>query len=268
MKHSCIFLMTVGSIVSGAACLAADAPSYDAAALAPPYGNRAGESPIRDAARLAPSSPPIEYGNLYFGIDAAAHGSLVGYAGILAAPSGMHQSGLRISAFGMHGRYRYFSDPTQVEARFESADLLIGWSELFGNGAITLAVGGNFQNHRLHPSDPDNSVRGAELGFKVQGDIWANPTPSTLVFALASYSTAFNTYYALGRAGYDFAGNQVFIGPEIGTLGNDRTDQVRVGAHVTGLKLGPAKITISGGWLNQRDEGPGGYAAAAVDFTF
>src|SRR5262249_13015181 len=105
-------------------------------------------------------------------------------------------------------------------------------------------------------------------GFKVQADVWVNPTERTLVYALGSYSTAFNTYYAVGRLGYDFLSNGVFFGPEVGGLGNDRTDQFRLGAHLSDIKVGSAKLTISGGWMRGRNEGGGAYSMATLDFSF
>jgi Cellulose biosynthesis protein BcsS len=221
---------------------------------------------IRKAA-VAPER--IEYGNLYYGVDWTSHRSLVGYMGVLYAPYGMDKSGLRVSAFGLGGDYRYHGDPGETfKGRFVTADALIGWSHVFNNGAFTLQVGANYQNHRIKPTDPNNSVVGSETGFKVQGDIWVNPTQRTLVYALASYSTAFNTYYSIGRLGYDFVGTGVFFGPEVGGLGNDRTDQFRVGAHLTGIRLGPGKVTVSSGWMRERDEGTGWYAAGSIDFSF
>jgi hypothetical protein len=220
--------------------------------------------------RKAAAAPEAtEYGNLYYGFDWTSHRSMVGYIGVLYAPYGMDKSGLRVSAFGLGGDYRYHGDPTETfKGRFVSADVLVGWSHVFNNGAFTLQVGANYQNHRIRPTDPNNSVVGSETGFKVQGDLWVNPTQRTLVYALASYSTAFNTYYSVGRLGYDFLGNGVFFGPEVGGLGNDRTDQFRVGAHLTNIKLGPAKVTLTGGWMRERDEGTGWYATGNIDFTF
>ena len=60
----------------------------------------------------------------------------------------------------------------------------------------------------------------------------------------------------------------MFFGPEVGGLGNDRTDQFRVGAHLTNIKLGPAKVTLTGGWMRERDEGTGWYATGNIDFSF
>jgi hypothetical protein len=211
----------------------------------------------------------IEYGNIYFGFDANSHYGLAGYAGILYAPTGMHQSGVRLSVFGLGGGYEYHGGIGELfQGRFVSTDALIGWSHVFNNGAVTLAIGANYQNHRVRPFDANNVVQGGELGFKVQADVWVNPTPWTLVYALGSYSTAFDTYYAVGRLGYDFFGSQIFIGPEVGGLGNNRTDQFRVGGHITGFRFAGGKVTVSGGWFRERSEGDGAYAAGSIDFAF
>ena len=221
---------------------------------------------IRKAA-AAPEA--IEYGNLYYGFDWTSHRSLVGYMGVLYAPYGMDKSGLRVSAFGLGGDYHYHGDPGETfRGRFVSADALIGWSHVFNNGAATLQVGANYQDHRIRPTDPSNSVVGAKTGFKVQGDVWVNPTERTLVYLLGSYSTAFDTYYAIGRLGYDVIGSGVFFGPEVGGLGNDRTDQFRVGSHLTGVAVGAAKLGVSGGWMRERGEAGGWYATANLDFSF
>jgi hypothetical protein len=220
--------------------------------------------------KAAPKAEVTEYGNLYFGVDWTSHRSLAGYMGVLYAPNGMDVSGLRLAAFGLVGRYKYHGgDGETFTGDFVAADALIGWSNVFNNGAFTLSAGANYQDHRVKPTDPSNSVVGSKTGFKVQADLWVNPTPRTLIFMLGSFSTAFNTYYAVGRFGYEFiGGSEVYFGPEVGGLGNDRTDQFRVGAHLTGLRLGPGKVTVSSGWMRERDEGSGWYAAGNIDFSF
>ena len=219
----------------------------------------------------APVAPPkVDFGNLFYGVDADSHSSLAGYLGVLYAPYGMHQSGIRLTAFALHGKYEYESFPTDVKGRFWSGDFLVGWSNVVANGAATLSIGANYQDHRLSRNDPSNSVVGSEWGFKVQGDFWVTPMPNWLVVGLASYSTAFDTYYANLRIGYDFTqGRGVYFGPELGALGNDRTDQVRVGAHLSGIKIAAAtKLNVSGGWLHERGHGDGWYGTATVDVTF
>jgi hypothetical protein len=212
---------------------------------------------------------PIEYGNLYFGVDANTNHGLAGYAGVLYAPTGMGTSGIRLSAFGLYGKYQYHDESNLFQGRFASVDALIGWSHVFSNGAITTAIGVNYQDQRVKPFDPFNPVQGSVAGFKIQQDFWVNPTERTLVVGIASYSTAFRTYYSILRGGYDFFGKGFFIGPEVGALGNERTDQFRLGAVLTGLQvLSNAKLAISGGWLHERSEREGAYITANLDFTF
>ena len=240
------------------------------ASIAPATLSSAADLPSRPSLAPTVAAPAaVEYGNIYFGIDGTTHGSWAPFAGVLYAPFGMHQSGIRISAFGLGGRYEYESGPIEVQGKFYGGDLLIGWSHVFGNGAITLAAGLTHQHHNLSPDDLINPVRGGETGLKIQGDVWVNPTPDTLVFALASYTPVFETYYTLGRYGYDFTKTGAFfIGPEVGVQGNERTDQVRFGVHMSGIRIGAGKLNISGGWLNQRAEGDGAYGTATLDFPF
>jgi cellulose biosynthesis protein BcsS len=219
------------------------------------------------------AADPVDYGNVYFGTDANTNGGLVGYAGILYAPGGMDNSGLRLSVFGLYGKYRYSDEdansPTTFKGRFASVDALVGYSAVVSNGAATLAIGANYQDQRVSPFDPNNPVQGDKLGFKVQGDFWVNLTEQSVMVGIASYSTAFNTYYSVLRGGYDFFGRGFYIGPEVGALGNARTDQQRVGIAVIGIPVANrVSLTVSGGWLHERDQRDGAYVSANLDFTF
>jgi hypothetical protein len=231
----------------------------------------AADLPVKAPAMEA--AEPIDYGNVYFGVDANTNGGLVGYSGLLYAPGGMDNDGLRIAFFGLYGKYRYTNDDegssSTFNGRFASVDLLAGYSKVLENGSVTLAMGANFQDQRVTPFDPDNSVQGQKLGLKVQGDFSVNPTERTLVSGIASYSTAFHTYYSILKTGYDFFGREFFIGPEFVALGNQRTDQQRVGLALTDVHVANrVSWSISGGWLHERNERDGAYVTSTVDFTF
>jgi cellulose biosynthesis protein BcsS len=101
----------------------------------------AGVATAADMPLKAPSAGPekIEYGNLYSGVDWTSHRSLVGYMGVLYAPNGMEQSGLRLSAFGLTGQYRYQGDTGGFRGQFVSTDAMLGWSNVFDDGALTSA---------------------------------------------------------------------------------------------------------------------------------
>jgi Cellulose biosynthesis protein BcsS len=231
---------------------------------------RAADLPVKAPVEAA---DPIDYGNLYFGTDVNTNGGLVGYGGLLYAPKGMDFSGFRLALFGLYGKYQYDNDdptaPQTFKARFGSADILGGYSTVWDSGSATLAIGANYQNHDVSPFDPNNPVQGGLWGVKVQGDFYVNPTQQTLVSGIASYSTAFHTYYSILKFGYDFFGKEFFIGPEFVALGNERTDQQRVGIHITDIHVANrVSLSISGGWLHERGEPDGAYSTATIDFTF
>src|SRR5215467_7758030 len=114
---------------------------------APAGGAIAADQPLVFKAPAAADEKP-EYGNLYFGYDWTSHRSLAGYTGVLYAPQGMDKSGLRLSAFGLIGDYQYHGDVGEnFKGKFVSTDALIGWSNVFNNGAATLQVGVNYQDH-------------------------------------------------------------------------------------------------------------------------
>lgn len=93
------------------------------------------------------------------------------------------------------------------------------------------------------------------------------PTPLFLDVR-GSYSTAFDTYWALGRIGYKTG--MFTFGPEGAALGNLDYDQLRIGAFVmfnlfdTGLFL-----TLSGGYADTDGIGGGGvYGTGNLVATF
>jgi len=137
------------------------------------------------------------------------------------------------------------------------------------NWNTKLYVGLNVQDQFISPPDPGNPVVGVRAGVKVQGDAWVNPTKETMLFGIASYSTAFRTYYSNFKVGYDiFNGKEIFVGPEIGAQGNERYDQLRVGAHITGLKVNNVSLGFSGGYMHESDVGAGIYGTIDLSYDF
>jgi hypothetical protein len=96
-----------------------------------------------------------------------------------------------------------------------------------------------------------------------------NPTPQTLVYGEAEYSTAFHSYFAKAKFGYDVTQTQqVFIGPEVAASGNQRYDQWRVGAHVTQLKFGKINMDISAGYAHDSSVGASAYGTTEFSTKF
>ena len=83
----------------------------------------------------------------------------------------------------------------------------------------------------------------------MRGDLLVNPTPQTLTYAEAEYSTAFRTFYLSSKVGFDITGGkQIFAGPQAAFLGDERSTQWRVGAHITGLQIQKVQIDLAGGF--------------------
>ena len=137
------------------------------------------------------------------------------------------------------------------------------------NYSINLLAGANAANHMLSDIDPDNSVQGTAIGAKVRGDAWVNPTDNTLTYGEAEYSTAFRTYYAKTKVGFDITnGKHIFLGPEVAALGDERSSQWRVGAHLTQLKFGDVQVDVSAGYSNDNTVGAGAYTHTELSTNF
>jgi outer membrane immunogenic protein len=199
-----------------------------------------------------------------FDVAKSSYGALAG--AIIAPSNSIDSSGLRVLILGEAGHYKYPDDPGSIRGTYTSGDLLIGYAFEGDNYSINLMAGGNATNHMLSEIDTENSVQGTAFGGKVRTDAWVNPTPATLVYGEADYSTAFRTYYAKAKLGYDITnGERVFVGPEVAVLGNERFNQWRLGGHITQLKLGKTQVDITGGYAH--DSVVGNSAYGGVEFS-
>jgi outer membrane immunogenic protein len=197
--------------------------------------------------------------------------SYSGALGALIAPyKDMDTSGLRVFLMGEAGAYKYQDDTGNfINGVYESGDALVGWAFEGDNYSVNVLAGGNVINHSLQEPDPTNSVQGTRFGAKVRTDMWINPTPVTLVYGEGEYSTAFRTYDAKLRLGYDVTeSKRIFVGPEVAVAGNERFNQWRVGAHVTQLKFGQIQFDVSGGYANDSVVGTSGYGNIEASMNF
>jgi hypothetical protein len=144
---------------------------------------------------------------------------------------------------------------------------LAGYEWVNDYASILGLIGANIQSHRLSAYDPTNSVQGTRAGVEVNLEIYANPSPNTLVAAYTSYSSAFNTYDIDLRPGVAVL-KDIFVGPQIVFSGDDEYDEWRLGAHVTGIKIGPVETSIAAGYLNDSQQGGGAYGTLDLTTRF
>lgn len=206
-------------------------------------------------------------------------GSKFGDVSATIAPTDtLDKTGLRVRIDGMIGEYKYEGErsPTvqkgaekapTITGRQEQGSAMVGYEWVSRN--FTYAVYGGLvaQNDSLSPSDPSNSVQGSHVGLKVSAEFYDNRRTNTLLTGYASYATNSSSYYL--RLKYGWAvGERLFLGPEIMALGNSFYQQWRVGAHLTGFKMGPVQLGLSAGYLNDRKLGSGLYTVVDGRIAF
>lgn len=206
---------------------------------------------------------------LFTGFDASSLHSYSGFIGTVIAPNGLDNSGIIFGLFAGGGSYRYDDGITTFNGRFTAGDALIGYGFVANSLAVKVMAGVNVQTQDVTPVDIVNPVQGMATGVKGQADVYVTPTDNTMVYALGSYSTVYKSYYTEGKAGYAaFGVRELYIGPVVGALGNERFDQWRVGAHLTGIPLSILRLNLVGGYLRDSSSGDGYYGMLVVNARF
>jgi hypothetical protein len=196
---------------------------------------------------------------------AAYSGALIG---TIAPFTPMDRSGFRVRGSGILGTYTYNSTTVgKVNGNLVGGAFLFGYEWVFKQATIALYGGAEVVNTTITPNDPNNQAKGTSAGFKIASDFYVTPTDTTMVAGVASYSTNFNSYYARLKFGMAFA-DHVYIGPEVGALGDNFFQQWRVGAHVTGIRIGALQFGGALGYLNDRVRGGGLYGTLDTRVTF
>lgn len=221
---------------------------------------------------LAQANGNGESGNSFVaftGFDASKD-SYSAWAGAIIAPFGdLDTSGMRVMITGEGGAYSYPVTGGSIDGIMTGGGLLAGYGFEGDNYSINLLAGGDAANHMLSAIDTENSVQGTAFGVKGHADARLNPTESTLVYGEGEYSTAFRTYYANAKFGIQVFGIEgLFVGPEGTVLGDQRSNQWRVGAHLTEFTVGPLQVALSGGYANDDTVGVSPYGHIEVSSTF
>jgi Cellulose biosynthesis protein BcsS len=183
----------------------------------------------------------------------------------------LSRDGFLVRVLGVRGFYEYdLFGPIGIDANYWVGDAMIGYQWVRGGTDIAALIGVEYQDHRLSfPGDPTNPLQGSEVGFKVAVDIESNGNDnSPWYYALGgSYSTAFDSYYALGRIGYKFG--RFTVGPEAWALGDEGGDAQRLGGFIAwdvrlGDTLGNFSFSVGHQFADGDDDG--GFAGGGRNF--
>lgn len=229
--------------VAAAAAVALSVPVASATA--------GGEPPVRDEPRFL----------LFSTTDLWRHGGFA-HAGTVWSPGGVDRDGFAVKVMFGGGTYRYISGAlgdTEVSGRLLAATILPGYRFVRGKFIATIYGGLDYQDHRLRPDDLSAGLRGSYFGFRLNGEAWYEPTPSTMVAADGMISTIDTTYNARLAFGWKVL-ERFYIGPEVqGFAAGENYRQFRVGMHVTGLKYKLFEWSGSLGWATDTDDRDGLY---------
>jgi hypothetical protein len=218
--------------------------------------------------------PEIVAPRPHVAIDTAAtadtNGSVFGTViGTIAPFDGLDEDGFRLRLTGVLGRYSYVGSNGlgRVTGTQSDGSLMVGYEWVLRAATVAIYAGPDVNDNQLSINDPNNASKGLHVGGKIAVDFYVNPTPYSMVSGVVSYASANNAYYSRFKAGLAIA-PQLFVGPELLVLGDNFYSQWRVGMHLTGLRLGAMQFGISGGYLDDKIRGHGGYGIVDARLTF
>lgn len=117
------------------------------------------------------------------------------------------------------------------------------WTSPFYLAAL---VGPEVKSEQLTLAGRFERVSKPRIGARAQVELWANPTPDTLLTGTLVAGSARTSVWARVSAGYRLFG-KVFVGPEATIYTTPTYSELRWGGHVTGLSLGILQLRVSGG---------------------
>jgi outer membrane immunogenic protein len=196
--------------------------------------------------------------------------SLYGNLSLLWGPGGLDNSGVRFRAATVDGAYSFLQNGNfgqRLYGNSEEVTGMVGYEFVQGSASLLLMTGANYvtgssQSGPEETTSTANPIPGNAAGWKSLIEFYANPTDRTMVEAEGQYSTAFREYYTQYEVGYAPFAPEIYIGPQAILLGDQNFDQYRVGAFVTGFKIGNVELGVSGGYLHDRQQGSGYYVGS------
>jgi hypothetical protein len=215
---------------------------------------------LAGAADAAPSPSIL----VFAGTDLWRFGQFV-HGGVLLSPTSLDADGFTLKLMVGAGRYTYFSGGLgqDVDGRMFSASALPGWRFRRGAFTVTLFAGAEVQDHRLAPDDPTARLRGFHVGARVAAEVWVEPDAQTMVAADTSLGSIGPTGSLRAAFGWRLFA-PVYIGPEAQMIWCGNFQQMRVGAHVTGLRTDRFEWSAAAGWALDSDSRDGPYLRLGV----
>jgi Cellulose biosynthesis protein BcsS len=218
-------------------------------------------SPLDPAKAGGPNDPSFL---IFTGTDLWRYGAFF-YGGTLWTPAGVDADGFTLKMLLNGGGYTYTAGDlhADVDGTMLSASVLPGWRFTRNKLIVTVFAGPVVQDYRLTPNDPGSRLHGLYLGMQFAGDVWYQPTATTMAAINGTFTTVGPTGSLRLAFGYKLF-EPAFIGPEIEEIWCGNFDEVQFGAHVTGLRTKALEWSASSGWTLTSDQRSGPYLRIGV----
>jgi cellulose biosynthesis protein BcsS len=206
---------------------------------------------------------------LFSGRDLWRNGAFA-YGGLLVAPGGFAEDGPMLKLVMSGGLYRYDArglGGDEVTGSEIAGQILPGWRIKRGGVEAKIFFGLDIERHNLSPDDPDNKLRGSDVGARFAAELWYEPTERTMIAGDLSLSTVATNNTARLAYGWhvleDLLGG-FYVGPETQYVASDGYRHVRLGAHITGLKGEAYEWSAAAGWAGDSDRRTSAYVRLGV----
>ncbi|HXO72243.1 MAG TPA: cellulose biosynthesis protein BcsS [Bradyrhizobium sp.] len=220
---------------------------------------------------LEPDTPPTdglsggtkaERVLLYAGFDIWRYGR-AGYGGFYWAPDGLNKDGFITRLFVSGDAERYDAGSRRFNTNIIRAAPLAGWRLSRGTLELKVFAGPELENRTLMPDIPTAEFRGTRIGARVASELWWEPMPEMMLTSAFSASTNATSHSARGAAGWRVL-DRFWAGPEISASADVFSQQVRIGAHLTGFRLDALEWSAAVGYVQDSFHRSGVYGRIGV----
>jgi len=199
---------------------------------------------------------------LYSGFDIWRYGRAA-YGGFYWAPDGLNNDGFITRLFVSHGVERYDAGSRRFDTTIVRAAPLAGARFSQDKLEFKVFAGPELENRVLAPDVPTAAFRGTHIGARVASELWWEPMPEIMLTSAFSASTNATSHSARAAAGVRVF-DRFWMGPEISASRDDFSQQVRIGAHLTGFKLDALEWSAAVGYVQDSYHRSGVYGRIGV----
>lgn len=196
--------------------------------------------------------------------------------GVLAVNGDINSSGLQVRLSGTFVDYEFrsgFAPSGKADGELYRGNASLGYQIAMEAVRISLFAGVDVQDRDINPAAANDGRLKNEAGFFVSGRVASN-TPGPFSMSVeGNYSTANSSYWTQAKLGYRFG--SVKVGPEIGVLGNDVFDELRIGGNAEFGLLSNLLLQVNAGYAEKLSGGgsggsggDGAYGGGTLVFLF